>query len=211
MEAYQTEDQELAIILKFLKENGRFILTLILIICCSFFGIHKFKQYQENYRARASDLYQEMLSAIKNDDFTVAKDKGQTLINKYRRTPYSLFSAMLLAKMAIDEQDIDTALTKLRWIVDHHKKAPLWHVAKIKIARLLHATGNSEAALKELNNTPNGYEVLYEEVKGDIYFSMNELDKAREAYKKAITSVPMDNMVPWLQLKLQDLGEEVGR
>jgi len=138
-------------------------------------------------------------------DVSKVKEKGELLLKDYNKTPYAALSAMILAKIAIDEQDISGAMDKFRTVITSGKKTPLLHVAKIKLARLLQAKGEYQAALKELDNSANGYITLYEELKGDIYLSLNELDKAREAYKKSISHAN-GNPIPWVEMKLMNIN-----
>ncbi len=205
MEGYQTEEQQLVVLHEFWKRNRLFILSLIVLFCVILFGTQMYRRYEVRQAEQASILYQEVLSAVQKTDVNVAKTKGALLLKKYSRTPYAALGAMILAKISIDEEDLPTAIDKFRYIVKNSAKNPLWHVAKIKLARLLHANKEHQEALKELDNPPNGYVQLYEELKGDIYVTLKDLDKARESYRKAISNAN-GNPVPWLEMKLTNIN-----
>ncbi len=205
MEGYQTEEQQLVVLHEFWKRNRLFILSLIVLFCVILFGTQMYRRYEVRQAEQASILYQEVLSAVQKTDVNVAKTKGALLLKKYSRTPYAALGAMILAKISIDEEDLPTAIDKFRYIVKNSAKNPLWHVAKIKLARLLHANKEHQEALKELDNPPNGYVQLYEELKGDIYVTLKDLDKARESYRKAISNAN-GNLVPWLEMKLTNIN-----
>lgn len=205
MEGYQTEEQQLVAIREFWQHNKMFILLCSLVFCGILFGTHMLRQHTAKRAEQASNLYQEMLQAVRKVDIAVAKDKGTLLLKEYRQTPYAALGAMMLAKISIDEKDLPTAIDNFRYVVKNSKKNPLWHIAKIKLARLLHANHEDLDALKELDNPANGYVPLYEELKGDIYVVLNDLIKARESYKKAILS-SNGSPVPWLEMKLTNIN-----
>lgn len=205
MEGYQTEEQQLVAIREFWQKNKTFILLCLLVFCGILFGTHMLRQHTAKQAEQASNLYQEMLLAVRKVDIVVAKEKGKLLLKKYRSTPYAALGAMILAKISIDEKNLPAAMDNFRYVVKNSKKNPLWHVAKIRLARLLHANKEELAALKELDNPSNGYVALYEELKGDIYVSLNDLIKARESYKKAILN-SNGSPVPWLEMKLANIN-----
>ena len=204
MEGYQTEEQLLVAVRDFWRSNRRFIISLLVISFGVMFGTHKWRDYQIHKSEQASSLYQELLTAVQNVDVTGAKDKGELLLKKYSGTPYAALSAMILAKISIDEEDMPAAIEKFRHVVNNSKKTPLWHIAKIKLARLLYAQGENQQALKELDASQNGYIPLYEELKGDIYVTLNDLDQARAAYKKAMAAA--NGGVPWVEMKLATIN-----
>jgi predicted negative regulator of RcsB-dependent stress response len=205
VEVYQTEEQQIVMLKELWKKNKTIIFSFAIVFCAALFGNHVWRNYENQNNEKASNIYQDILTAMQNVDTAKVKEKGELLLKDYGKTPYAALSAMILAKVAIDEQDIPSAMAKLRTVIASGKKTPLLHVAKIKLARLLHAKGEHQAALKELDNPPNGYITLYEELKGDIFLSLNELEKAREAYKKAILHAN-GNPVPWVEMKLTNIN-----
>ncbi len=169
-------------------------------------GTHLFRKYQFQKRVEASNIYQSMLAAVQNENLDKVKALGIQLENCYKETPYAQLSALILAKIAVDEGNIQAAIVELRQVFCTCGQTLLSHVAKIRLARLLHAIGDNKTALKELEGSKNGYEALYEEVKGDIYLTLNQEDKAKKAYQNAVSISQGVNKLPWLQLKLLDLS-----
>ena len=205
MEGYQTEEQQLAVVRNFWRQKKSFIVAFLTILALTFIGGYSYRQYDAKNTEQAANVYQDLLASVQNVDVSKAKEQGSLLLKNYSKTTYAPLGAMILARLAFDEKDFPDAIEKLRYVVANGKKSPLWHVAQIKLARLLSMQGDHQAALKELDNPANGYVPLYEELKGDIYVTLNDLVQARQAYKNAIASSE-GNPVPWLEMKLTNIN-----
>ena len=205
MEVYQTEEQQITMLKEFWKKNKMVIFLFTIVLCTSLFGNHVWRNYVAQRNEKASNIYQDILIAMQGVDIPKVKEKGELLLKDYKKTPYAALSAMILAKVAIDEQDMVGAIDKLRMVIASSNKTSLLYIAKIKLARLLYAKGEYQAALQELGEAPNDYKIMYEELKGDIYLSLNELTKAREAYKNAMLYAN-GNPIPWVEMKLNSIN-----
>lgn len=204
MEIYQTEEQQIAVVKEFWKKHKGIILTFILVFLIVVFAKHIWHNYQAQNNANASSLYQDLLTAMQDNNLTKVKEKGEILAKKYTNSPYAALGGMILAKIAIVEQDMTTAMEKLHTVIANSKKTPLWYSAKLKLARLLFAKGELQAALTELEVPANGYSSLYAELQGDIYFKLSAFNKAKEAYQTAIAKA-YGNPMPWLEMKLANI------
>ena len=79
-------------------------------------------------------------------------------------------------------------------------------VAQTRLIRVYLSEGMYDEALALLNMPhPESFELVYEELKGDLHVDKNELAEARVAYDKAI-ALSGDGVNRWLQTKRQQLG-----
>lgn len=206
MEGYSIESQRLAELAKIWHKNKHYFLIILLIATAIIVGSYLLRTHKATQSREASELYQTMIEAIKVDDKAQAATIGKQLIGDYKRTPYALLATMLLSKFAVEEEDYSAAIAQFKQVTaKKNQRDPLWHIAKIRLARLLHHIGNSEQALQELTVDSADYLALYEEVKGDIYLDLHEADKARQAYQTAIKNA-IDENKPWLMAKLAEVG-----
>mgnify|MGYP001822151280 CR=1 FL=1 len=207
MVEFESEDQQVEAIKKWWKENGASLLLGLGIGVAALLGWREYLAYQTEHSAEASDLFEAVQTQIANetlDDTDI--NKADLLKNEYNDTPYAALVSLLLAKHAYDDGDSDSAMTHLRWVIEHSSETDVKYVASLRLARLLIAEKKyDEAEAILLAEHPAGFNVGYEELKGDLYVAKGEIALARVAYDKAINAAA-GGASRWLRLKRQDLG-----
>lgn len=158
--------------------------------------------------AQASQIYQEMLFAEYQQDRNTVTAKGEQLIASYSKTPYAQLGALLLAKNAVTENNLDLAVEKLRWaIAQKGSKQIVVPIATVHLASVLQQQGKLDEALELVIVEPNKpYLSLYAQARGDIYVAKGDLRQAKTAYIQAMQNLAPGVQAPLLQLKLMDLG-----
>jgi predicted negative regulator of RcsB-dependent stress response len=82
----------------------------------------------------------------------------------------------------------------------------LSNVAKIRLVRLMLASGEYEKGLELINEidpaTSSSFSGNYDELVGDLYVALDRLDQARSSYQKALEN---GYKSPLLQIKIDDL------
>ncbi len=189
------------------QKYGKLALTLFAGFLIAFAGAQYYGYYQDKRAIKASAAYDNMLSAMQRQDKTEAKNTAQKLITDFPRTPYSSLAGLMLAKLAVEENDVESAKGQLNLVLKRGN-GPIQQIAKVRLARIYADQKDFDAALALLNKdrVAEGYKTLFEETKGDIYLLQNNKEKAREAYQAAITAAPAGVPVTRLQLKQADLG-----
>jgi len=207
MEEFESEDQQIAAIKKWWKENGASLLLGLGIGVGALLGWREYLAYQTNHSAEASDLYQAVqmqVSSNRLDDAHISK--ADLIRNDFSDTPYAALVSMSQAKYEYERGDIESALMHLRWASDNATETDVQHVAKLRLARILIAQKQyDEAEVILLASHPAGFDAGYEELKGDLYLAKGEIAQARVAYDKAINAAG-GGASRWLRLKRQDLG-----
>ena len=216
MEVYRTEEEQLEAIKRWLRQNGPALLVGILLAVVAVVGWTTWQKRQHGDLEAASVHYQSLLEAIRELDRqptpelqTTARHLADTLRKDYDGTTYAQFAALLRARLAVQDKDLATAESELRWVLDQRPDAGLADVTGYRLARVLHAKGDDDAALKLIDEgAKGGYAQAYEKLRGDILLARGDATAARAAYEKAQRlqselEQPVND--PLLEIKLQDL------
>jgi len=77
---------------------------------------------------------------------------------------------------------------------------------RLRLAQVKLGQGEYEAALALLDQSNiDGYASAYAELRGDVYYAMDRLDDARQAYQAAVALLKEGTTKPMLSMKLEDL------
>ena len=97
------------------------------------------------------------------------------------------------------------AQQQLEWLVSNAQQDEVKYLAKIRLARLLLNTQQSDKALVILNETfPNSFNAIVYELKGDVLVVKGDMSQAKSAYQQAqAVSVSPSR---WLQHKIDDIS-----
>jgi len=207
MEEFESEDQQVEAVKKWLKENGASLLLGLGIGVGALLGWREYLAYQTDHSAEASDLYQAVQTQVAQNRLDDAHiNKADVIRNDYSDTPYAALVSMAQSKYEFENGSIESALMHLRWASENSTEPDVQHVANLRMARILIAQKNyAEAETILLAAYPAGFTAGYEELKGDMYVAKGEVAQARVAYDKAINATE-GNASRWLRLKRQDLG-----
>jgi len=204
---YETEEQQIEALKKWWKENGSMVIAGIAIGVIMIVGWRYYGNYQKTHAEYASQTYESVVQTLSTTmDTTDAQAKVNELFSSYSDTPYASLSALMLAKKQLQKGEMQQAMQQLEWVINNAQQTELIHIARLRLARVMLASGQTDKALEIINiDYPSSFAALYEELKGDIYVSRKELDQARVAYDKAILNSGIQPS-KWLKLKRNDLG-----
>lgn len=191
----------------FWQKHGKSILILLGGFLLAYCGVQYYFHYINKQALKASFIYDNMISHMQKQDKKEALAEANTLMQQYEKTPYARLAALLLAKLDIEQSNLEAAASHLRFAIQGEANA-IQQIAKVRLARVLAEQKNYQEALDLLTpKTPMpAYTTLFEETKGDIYLMQKNKDKARLAYQNAIKAAPPDAPIARLQLKQADLG-----
>ncbi len=219
--AYQSEEEQIEALKSWFRENGRHLLIGMLVAAVAAFGIFSWQQRQQHRADTASVDYQNLLQAIRaldsgaadatktKEQLATARHLAETLKNDFESSTYAQFAALFKAKLAVDENDLAQAETELKWVLEHKPADEIRALAGLRLARVLHAKGDDDGALAQLDEKSAGsYASAYLQLKGDIAQARGDIEAARAAYVRAQElekqmSTPIND--PLLEMKLRDL------
>lgn len=204
----QAENPELMLVMQFLRKYGRLMIILFVLFFVILLSGKFWVSSKQTNANNASQIFQEMMFADMQQDPQTAVAKGGQLMQDYTKTPYAQFAALLLAKMAVGEGNLDQAAEKLHWVIDQKSSQNIArHLAVVRLVAILLQQNKIDDAFALVNKDPDkAYTSLYAQARGDVYVAKGDLEEAKKAYMLAMQSLPKGVQSPILQMKLLDLG-----
>lgn len=213
------EDDEVVEKLKdWWKKNGTALMLVVAVGLFSFAGWRYWQTSQAGNSTQAQNLQQQMqlaaqrLSTDPNDKAAIAQVQrlGDELIEDFSGSPYAEDAAMLLAKVAVNSNDLAKAITLLKAVIANSGDAAEVALAQSRLARVQAAKGDYADAMSTLDGIKDeSLTALVSEIRGDIFLLQNKRSEATAAYKAADAALAARNEVrPLLELKLADVGLE---
>ena len=207
MNEYETEDQQIAALKKWWKENSSSLIIGLLVGVSALFGWRYYAEQNNVHLVQASDLYMQFVQnvALKTiDDKTL--DINNKLINDYSDTPYAALSSLALAKYEYEKNNTENAAAQLELAIKHANEDLIKQIANLRLVRIYLEQKKYTEAESLLNGSHDtAYDAQFAELKGDLYHAQGNLEQARIAYDKAI-KLQGFSASKWLKLKRQNLG-----
>ncbi|MCH2157846.1 MAG: tetratricopeptide repeat protein [Oleiphilaceae bacterium] len=211
MDEFKTEEEQIAAIKNWWKNNGSSVLLAVVAALAIVFGYRAWQNNVEHDKATASALYQQLVS-ISTQQAGLGDDQSASFIanelkEKFTDSEYARFAALFLAKQAVTAKDYDTALAELDFVLESNEDPRTIHIVNARKARILSAKGEYEAAHALLDASDEAFAPAYLEIKGDIYILQGDRESAKESYLAAFDMVKdAPQRAPLLGVKLSDLG-----
>lgn len=203
MEGYKTDEEQVEHLKKWWNENGKSVIAGIVVGLLAIFGWRGWQDHLVVEAKEASDLYEKMITETLQDK-EADKDIAKQLKQNFKSTPYSTFSSLLMAREAIEKDNIDTAKKHLQWVIDNTHSDEFKHLARLRLSRLLLVQGEQNAALSLIEGVNTGrFSTSYYELHGDILLQQGDSKAAKNAYVQALATQNNQSIV---QMKLDDLG-----
>ena len=153
-------------------------------------------------------LYDDFLSSTLTDKKTKAKE----IIDLYSDTLYADFAALHLAKISVEESNLEQAEQHLNWVIARSsswdsKFNPVRSIAKLRLAKIFLEQDNPQAALDLLKEEQTLTASLFE-VRGDAERSLNQINKAKLSYLQALELSNSQPIKSLISMKISDLQED---
>lgn len=209
MDVYTVEAQQIEEIKKWWRENG---LSVVLGLTLGISGIFGWRYWQDvkiEQSEAASVLYSDMIAAIVNENTIEARDFADTILAEYKNTAYGIFALLALARLAVVDDDLNTAETHLRQALRQSKDASFSHVIRMRLIRVLISQDKLDEASNLIKQQEKGeFASSYDELTGDINALQGEIETARSSYQQSINKARADGRdISTLELKLDNIGQ----
>ena len=220
MESYRTEEEQVEALKKWWDENGRSTIAAIIVALGIGFGWQGWQTYQDTDAENASQRYQNLLQRLSSadaDGVAEAAALAREIKSEHARSTYAQFAGLHLARMAVQQGDLATAETELRWVLGRAEQGSDTHqLAQLRLARVLASNDNPEQALSILDGADAGsYQSSYAVARGDILMLLERPDEARQAYSQALMLAGREEggmvNLAMVQQKLQSLSPAPAR
>ncbi len=202
MESYVTEEQQIEAIKKLWKEYGLSVILGLSLAVVVGFGWNYYRSYKTKKAEEASLIYESLLMDSMDNKVNNLTRKANLLVEKFSSTPYAKLATLILAKQAVNNNQLDTAEKQLSFAMKHSFSKSFKQITRIRLARVYLAKDDFSQALHVLDKIDDqNFEGLVSETKGDIYSKMKQTENAHDAYEHALNLLP-DR--PLLQMKLDN-------
>jgi len=222
VEIYDTEEEQVEALQRWWKENSTATIVGLVIGIVIILGWNFWLSHKKDQVTQASAAYAQLLKAVDGDkkDSLAATAPGslaalppsmeveklaQRVQEQFKSTEYAAYSGLLQAKLKSQQGDYAAAKQILKTIATGSNKQ-LSNIARIRLVRLMLATGEYEQGLQVINEVDakeaTSYSANYDELVGDLYVALDRLDEARTSYQNAMRN---GQQSPLLQLKIDDL------
>lgn len=212
MSVHLTEEEQAEIFRRWWAKNGIRIIIAVLLGILLYWSWTQWQANNKQQAAEASTIYGQMI-----DTYSASQDRdlseqqviditgyAQALKADHGSSQYALYSALMLAKLSVEQASYEEAVAQLDWVLANGADKGLSRIVTLRKARVEMAQGDLEAALALLESAPaEEMTSIYAEARGDIYVQLGNLDGARSAYQEALSVVqgnPSNSQL--LELKL---------
>ena len=192
-----TEEEQIEALKRWWEENGKQTMLAIALIVGGYFGWQAWTDQNVEQASAASLTYQEMIDSLAglNPGETLSEDKqlevnslADKLKTEYSDTQYAVYAALTKAKLAVESNDLDAAVSELQWAMDNADEVS-GLIARLRLARVEAARGDLDKALQLVQGVDAGeMKSAFEEAKGDFYLEQGNSAAAYTAYQSAMAT-----------------------
>jgi len=204
MSSYLTEDEQVEALKRWWKENGKSVLSGLILGFAIIFGWQGWDRYQTSQGEHASMLYTTMENQFAVGGADQGTETAKRLVGEHSGSVYATFAAFQLAKLAYQKGEKASAKSHLQWAMDNAPDEVLAGVARLRLARLLIDMQEWDAAHALVEGAGELMQGEFSLLQGDIARQRGDLEVAREAYQRAITQ-GVEN-AELVRMKLVDMG-----
>lgn len=203
MEVYNSEEEQVQAIKQWWKDNAFSLIAGIVIGIAVLGGYRYWTDHKQTQAQQASEIYSEILASAHGK-----AEKIEVLKKDYAGTPYAGLAALLAAKDQVENNEIDKAISQLKWVIDN-SDAGIQHIAIQRLARLYIEQDKIDAAEALVKDAKvAGFSTTYNEIRGDINLAKKLPVQAKENYRLALASLtPGDQRYAIIKMKLDDLAQ----
>jgi predicted negative regulator of RcsB-dependent stress response len=207
--AYETEDEQLEAMKKWLKENAVSVVIGIVVGITLLFGWRWWQGYTDQEGQLASSLYEQVLFSLEEKTREPAGNLTNKLLSDHSGSPYAILAALNMARQDLDDGDIDGSHARLQWVIDQEGDfSEFTQIARLRKARLFLSQEKLEEAKALFEDISVAqFKGIYAELRGDIAVAQGQIDVAISAYIEALESSDLSPQHrEWVQMKRDDLG-----
>lgn len=202
------EQEKIEQLQRFWRRYGKWLTIALSALIVGYLGHIAYDKYQARRAYRAAELYVTLDIAVGQHDFAKAQTAADQLISNYANTAYASRAALLFAKIAYLQHQIDQAKAKLNWVIENSNESALQAIAQIRLATLLFNEKQYQAALAAIATLQDKtFDAQSLELKGDILRNLHQHVAAKVAYEAALKTLRANDPNRFLlEIKLSELG-----
>jgi predicted negative regulator of RcsB-dependent stress response len=205
-----SEKEQLEEIRAWWSENGRFVITGVVLGVAIIVGWNQWRSSIETAQIEASSLFEEVMVAVGNGDSETAEFAAENLFINYDQTVYPDQVRLALARLYMDKGRDQDAADVLSELIVAGDESEIQLVGRLRLAKVKLYQNKPDEVVELLKDRgESAFAARYGEVLGDAYTAQGNFAEAQTAYLAALTENPalqtIDNNL--VQLKLNDLPD----
>ena len=197
-----SDEEQIERIRDWWDENGRAVIAAAVLGVVALAGWFSWQGWQDNRVAAASQAFTMLEQRAAADENAEVVELAREVATTYDGSSYEPLAWLTGAGVAVEQNDLETARAYLERVPESTDRPQLVATAELRLARVLWAQGQHDAALSRLEAAPAGFEGLYAELRGDILLDQGKTELARTAYEEAAGAGAAAGLV---QIKLDSL------
>ena len=208
MSVYLSEEEQVEMIKAWWEKYGNGILTLVLVCMLMVLGYQWWAKNTAARQALASSAYAQVLMAANQNDAEKVEMAASKVMKEFTNTPYTALSALMLARMEVQKQQWDKALSTLQTVIDSSPIASFRQIARIRSAKILVSEGKATEAIERLSTVDDDvFLPMIAAIRGDAYLARGEKNQAKQQFETALEATPHTaGTRVLLQMKASELG-----
>jgi predicted negative regulator of RcsB-dependent stress response len=211
---FLSEREQVDRIRQWWKENGAWIIVGIGGGVLALAGWNWWQGHRLDRAEQASAIYSVAVEAAVEGRVDDVRSGVDRLAAGHGRSPYLQHGRLLLAASMARIGELDAAIEQLEQVLGDARDPQLALIARLRLARLLAAEGDTERALSLVRGVDAGaFGPALLELEGDVLSARGDLEGAREAYLQALEGAEAFGAIidrEFVQLKLEALERGPG-
>ncbi|QKK02729.1 MAG: tetratricopeptide repeat protein [Pseudomonadota bacterium] len=172
---------------QWIKEYSSAIIVGLILAFAGIFGFRQWQDHRAGQQVLAAEYYQIIQSELDTQGLEAAAQQYQAMVEAAGSAAYTGLAALHLAAAHVENDQLEAAAKLYREVRDNQRLKALHPVATLRLARVLEAQGDIEAALALLDGAaPSGFGSAWAETRGDLLFERGRVDEARQAWEAAL-------------------------
>jgi predicted negative regulator of RcsB-dependent stress response len=196
-----SDQEQLETLKRWWNDNGKQLLVTVVLVVGGWFAWQQWQVLQETKSSKGSVIYSEMvelagqgpLSTLTDEEESRLEDLVALLLADFKGGQYAQYAGMMRARMAVEKGEFEAAGEALRQVVDSSDDIELANIARLRLARVTSAQQNYTEALDILDVDAPGMTSIFAELRGDIYYDIQDYTAARAAYQAALNALTEGN------------------
>ena len=208
MDELLSEKEQLEAIRSWWAENGRYIISGIVIGVALLVGWNYWNNKKAQDALAASTAYEALVTEVAAGNMEAARERADELYANHGSSVYTAQARLAMAKLYMDKGRDQDAAQELRALVAAGKDSEAVMIGRLRLAKILLYQDKPQEAIDLLQGyRDTAFAARYSETEGDAYAALGRPDDARDAYAVALadnSNAPTVNRI-LVQMKLNDL------
>jgi predicted negative regulator of RcsB-dependent stress response len=203
-----SEKEQLEAIRSWWQDNGRYIISGIVLGVALLVGWNYWNRHQAGMQAEASALYESLVTDVADNEIEAAEATADELFGNYGDTVYAAQGRLAMAKLYMSAGRDQDAADELAALLAGNDGGELQMVARLRLARILLYQEKPQEVVDLLSGYgDSAFAARYMETLGDAYVALERFGDAREAYVTALADDPEAPTVDQalIRMKINDL------